>query len=147
MFIIFLILFLYFGYLAIKRLYTRAFWVSTTARIVGNPKRGVVLFGFLQGGGVWADVSYRTDQGMVTETCKLFNNGEGCASSPIFWQRAWGISIPVYYSPKCPNKVVFMGSIIDAYLDIVVEEDKIADWIYAAVCVGLLLFAVLAVFT
>ena len=106
-----------------------------------SPEKVKSLSGFIFGS-VWVDIVYQTDKGEMREKCKFHDgdDGESNVYSNQFWLNTIGITVPVYYKPTSPDKVVFIGSMREVYGDIVVKEGKGKDWILAGICVVILLF-------
>ena len=141
-----LLLAILFSVLTVRRLFIRAFWISTTARITRRPTTSG--WEFMGIGGSWADIEYETDEGVKKGKCRFRDSGDSeGVSSPIdrdvFWQKFLGMTIPVYYNATSPDKVVFIGSTWRKSNNIRVTNGKFEDWILASLTVISLLLVIL----
>ena len=126
-------------------------WTLTTARIIGRPERNydTSIRGFFFGSIGPTEIEYITNEGFVRGQCYIpcgVTGGEGGLGEVewnMFWELAYGVSVPVYYNPESPEEVVFIGSIYQVHFDVVVKDGKMYDWISIVVGVAILMWFVI----
>jgi hypothetical protein len=145
-YLMFAIIFIYIIIPAAKRLYIRTFWTKTTAQVVRRPYSDEKKSFFFPKG-VLTEIAYETPEGNKIGKCRIPSNavdGENDEQvEQIFWHCVLRMEIPVYYSPKKPEKIEFVGNLRMIYSSVTLVKGEITDWLTVLIPLAIFLWALL----